>query len=97
MAYKILPYTKRQAKKLKVRVVSSTKANKKIDVYQDGKKVASIGAMGYKDYPTYMKLEQQGKVNKGVAKKRRAAYKKRHQNNRTIRGTPGYYADNLLW
>jgi len=95
--YKITNYTKRQARKIGVVVKPSKTAGKKIDVFKKGVKVASVGAIGYKDYPTYMRLEKQGKVAKGTAKKRRKSYKSRHQNNRTKRGTNGWYADKLLW
>ena len=52
---------------------------KKIDVFKGGVKVASVGGAGYKDYPTYMKLEAQGKVPKGTANKRRRLYKNQTQ------------------
>ncbi len=97
MAYKILPYTKYAAKKLGVKVKPSKNKRKKIDVFKNGKKVASVGAIGYKDYPTYMRLESKGKVKKGTADKKRKSYKARHQSNRTKKGTNGYYADKLLW
>ena len=66
MPYTITDYTRKQAKKLKVIVKPSTNKKKKIDVFKkvrgkDGKmelkKVASVGAIGYNDYPTFMKLK----------------------------------------
>lgn len=90
--YKIKSYTKRQAKKLKVTVKPSRIKGKKIDVFKKGKKVASIGAKGYNDYPTLLK-----KIGKVKAEKRRKAYKLRHRNNINVKGTPGYYAGRLLW
>ena len=60
-------------------------------------KVASVGALGYNDYPTFMELEKKGKFPTGTAEKRRRAYKNRHQKDRTIRGSNGWYADKLLW
>jgi hypothetical protein len=92
MTYIITAYTKRQAKKLGVKVKAATNKKKKIDVFKDGKKVASVGATGYGDYPTFKKTK-----GKEYADKRRAAYKKRHQKNRLKVGTAGYYADQLLW
>ena len=97
MAYNIKAYTKNQAKKLGVQVKPSKTKGKKLDVFKKGKKIASVGAIGYKDYPTYMQLEKSGKVPKGTANKRRKMYKIRHQNDRTVRGSNGYYADKLLW
>ena len=44
-----------------------------------------------------MQLEKQGKVAKGTANKRRKMYKIRHNNDRKVRGSNGYYADKILW
>ena len=101
MGYTITTYTRNQAKKLGVKVKRSTNSKKKIDVFKMvknakgklvEKKVASVGAIGYGDYPTFMKTK-----GKEYADKRRAAYKKRHQKYRNIKGTNSYYADKLLW
>lgn len=97
MSYRIKEYTKKQAEKIGVIVKPSLSKGKKIDVFKNGKKVASIGAIGYNDYPTYMELERKGKVPKGTANERRKNYKIRHQSNRTKKGSNGYYADKLLW
>ena len=97
MGYKITDYTKNQAKKIGVIVKPSKTKGKKIDVFKNGKKVASVGALGYKDYPTYMQLEKKGKVEKGTANKRRKLYKARHKENRKVKNSNGYYADKLLW
>ena len=53
--YKITKYTLKKAKKLKVVVKPSTNRTKKIDVYKKGEKIASIGARGMNDFPTYIK------------------------------------------
>ena len=92
MSYQITRYTYNQAKKLGVTVKPSTNNTKKIDVFKKGKKMASVGANGMNDFPTYMK-------NRGLkyAKTRRKLYKIRHERDRHTRGTPGYYADKLLW
>jgi hypothetical protein len=97
MSYVIKRYTRNQARKIGVTVKPSTRKGKKIDVFKDGKKVASVGALGYDDYPTFMKKEREGKVPKGTAERRRKLYKIRHRKDRNVRGTPGYYADKLLW
>lgn len=97
MSYNISTYTKQQAKKLGVSVRPSKTKGKKIDVFINGNKIASVGAVGYNDYPTYLELERKGKVPKGTAEKRRKNYKKRHQSNRSVIGSNGYYADKLLW
>ena len=91
--YSITNYTKKQAAKLGVSVKPSTNKNKKLDVYnKSNKKVASIGAIGYNDYPTFIK-----KFGKEYADERRKLYKMRHKKDRTKIGSNGYYADKLLW
>jgi hypothetical protein len=97
MSYKILPYTKSKAKKLGVVVKPSTSKGKKIDVYKGDEKIASVGAIGYKDYPTYKELEKKGKVKVGTAKKRQVLYKIRHKKDKNVKNSNGYYADKLLW
>jgi hypothetical protein len=93
MAYKISSYTKRQAEKLGVVVKPSATKGKKIDVFdKEGNKLASIGAIGYGDYPTFIATKGQD-----YADVRRKMYKIRHSGNRKKAGTPGYYADKLLW
>jgi len=92
MAYIITAYTREQAKKYGVTVKKSKLKGKKIDVFKNGEKVASVGALGYGDYPTFTRTK-----GKEFANKRRKAYKKRHQKDRTKRGTPGWYAEKLLW
>jgi hypothetical protein len=90
--YQITDYTYQQAKRLGVEVKPSTDKKKKIDVIKYGKKVASVGAIGYNDYPTYVK-------EKGLAyaNERRKLYKIRHSKDRVKIGSNGYYADKLLW
>jgi hypothetical protein len=97
MSYRITKYTFEQAKKLGVTVKPSIVQGKKIDVFKNGTKIASVGALGYNDYPTFMRLEREKKVPSGTANLRRKAYKIRHQKDRTVRGSNGYYADKLLW
>lgn len=92
MAYRIKEYTKKQARKLGVQVKPSKVKGKKIDVFKKGKKVASVGAIGYNDYPTYIQ-----KIGKKYADERRRLYKIRHNKDRKVRGSAGYYADKLLW
>jgi len=56
--YKITEYTKDKAKQLNVIVKPSQNPNKKIDVFNlKGDKLASVGAVGYMDYPTYIKAK----------------------------------------
>jgi len=97
MAYKILPYSYNKAKGLGVEIKPSTNVLKKIDVFKNGKKVASIGARGMNDYPTYLQKEKKGYYEKGYANKRRKLYKERHEKDRHIVGSAGYYADKILW
>jgi hypothetical protein len=97
MAYRIKRYTYAQAKKLGVEVKPSKTKGKKIDVFKNGEKVASVGALGMNDYPTYLEKERDGLVAEGTATRRRKAYKMRHEKDRHIRGSKGFYADKLLW
>ena len=97
MAYKILPYSFRKAKELGVVIKPSSNILKKIDVFKNGKKIASIGARGMTDYPTYLDKENKGYYPKGYAKERRKLYKQRHEKDRHKTGTNGWYADKILW
>jgi len=88
--YTITNYTRKQAKKLGVTIKQSANTKKKIDVFKKGKKICSVGGIGYDDYPTHM-------IKRGsrFAKSRRRLYRIRHKKDRT-KGC-GYYADKLLW
>lgn len=97
MGYKVKQYTKDKAKKLGVQVKPSKVKGKKIDVYKGDKKLASVGALGMNDYPTYKEKERKGLVEKGTAEKRRKLYKQRHESDRHVKGSKGYFADKLLW
>ena len=66
-------------------------------MFKNGVKVATIGAIGYGDYAVFKSMERKGKVPRGYADARRSAYKKRHRKDRMIKGTNGYYADQILW
>ena len=74
-----------RAAALGVEIRPSRRKLKKLDVYKDGKKVASIGDLRYSDY-----LQHGDEA-------RRVAYKRRHENNRHVLGSAGYYADQILW
>ena len=92
MVYKITNYTYKKAKQLGVKVVPSKNKTKKIDVYKNDKKVASVGAYGMNDFPTFWL-----KKGEKYAKTRRRLYRIRHRKDRNIKGTNGWYADKLLW
>jgi hypothetical protein len=93
MSYKIKDYTKKKAKELGVVVKPSKISGKKIDVFdKNGNKLVSIGALGYKDYPTFIQDE-----GLEFANKKRKLYKARHEKDRHVRGSAGFYADKLLW
>ena len=88
--YKITAYSYKQAKKLGVTIKNSTNPKKKIDVFKNGKKVCSVGGIGYNDYPTYIL-----KRGKSFANTRRKLYKIRHKKDKD--SGCGYYADKILW
>jgi hypothetical protein len=88
--YHITKYSYDQAKKLNVEIKPSTNKNKKIDVFKNGKKISSIGAIGYNDYPTFI-------VKKGLsyANERRKLYKERHK--KDLNSKNGKWANAILW
>ena len=90
--YSITKHSKDEAQKLGVTIKPSEVKNKKIDVYSKGKKVASIGDKRYKDYGTYLREE-----GEAFANKRRKLYRARHAAHASKKGTPAYYALNILW
>jgi len=91
--YNILPYSYKQASKLKVIIKPSSKKNKKIDVYDlNNNFLVSIGSINHLDYPYYIKYK-----GKDYANKRRELYKKRFQKTRLIKNTASYFADKILW
>ena len=79
--------TKARAKaaKIGVSVKPSTRKFKKLDVFKNGEKVASIGDVRYSDFNLHSDEE------------RRKRYKQRHEKDRHKIGTPGYYSDKILW
>jgi hypothetical protein len=88
--YKILPYTQKRAKELKVIIKPSTNKLKKIDVFTPkGEFIASIGDIRYLDYPNYVL-----KLGKQFADERKRLYLIRHKNDT---GKAGFYAKKLLW
>lgn len=91
--YNITNYTKQQAEKLGVTVLPSSNPKKKLDVFdKNGKLITKIGDSNYKDYGTYIKEN-----GLAYADKRRELYKIRHQKDRKVKGSTGFYADKLLW
>ena len=90
--YKIKSRQFKNAKKLGVTIKPSKSKAKKIDVFKNGKQIASIGGRGYKDYATY--ISERGLE---YANKRRKLYKQRHEKDRKVKGSNGFYADKILW
>ncbi len=92
MVYDIKQYSFDQAAKLGVTIKPSIKKGKKIDVFKGDEKLASIGSLGMKDFPTY--LEEYGK---DFAQNRRRLYRLRHARTLDKKGSPSWYSANLLW
>ena len=90
--YQITKYSFDKADKLGLTIKPSTNPTKKIDVFKNNIKIASCGAIGYFDYPTYIKTR-----GKKYADERKRLYRIRHQSDRKVIGSNGYYADKLLW
>ena len=80
-----LKKARRKAGAIGVTVKPSTRLHKKLDVFMDGQRVASIGDKRYSDF------------NLHKDPKRRANYKARHEPYRHRKGTASYYADQILW
>jgi uncharacterized membrane protein YebE (DUF533 family) len=95
--YRIKTGQRLAAQRLGVVIRPSTVKNKKLDVYKNGIKIASIGAVGYLDYWTYLQDEKFNRAPKGTAAQRRRLYKIRHANECAAPGTVGYYACKILW
>ena len=83
--YKISQYSLDRAKELGVIIKPSKVKNKKIDVFKDGIKVASIGDIRYTDYATTGNKEQ------------RRRFKLRFDKSRKVVGSNSYWSDQLLW
>lgn len=83
--YVITKYSFDKAKRLGVEIVPSTVKNKKIDVYKNGIKVASIGDNRYTDFATTDNKEQ------------RRRFKLRFDKTRKVVGSNSWWSDKLLW
>lgn len=92
MNYIITRYTRTKAKQYGVSVKLSSVKGKKIDVIKNKIVIASVGALGYSDYPTY--INSHGLEYANI---RRKLYRIRHKHDRNITNTNGYWADRLLW
>lgn len=89
--YEIKNRSKQRAKELGVEIKPSKVKNKKIDVFKDNKKVASIGDKRFSDYVTYLEKD------KKLAEERRKLYNVRHKKDKDKVGSAGYYASRILW
>ena len=82
------------------RIEPSTNKSKKIDVFINEKKVASVGAIKsngvpYLDYPNYINIRGQK-----YADKRKQLYYDRHASESMVKDgkiTPSWYAKYFLW
>lgn len=86
--YDILDYSYQRAKELGVTIKPSHRKYKKIDVFRDGVRVASVGDTRYSDFPHYILSHGQS-----YADKRKFFYHMRHKKE----GLNGFYAKYLLW
>jgi len=92
MVYQNKNYSDVQAQNLNVEIKPSTRKDKKKDVCKDKKYRCSIGDIHYYDYPTYI---QNNRIS--YANERRKLYKQRHNKDRHVKNSCGYYADKTLW
>ena len=92
MSYKIKAGQQSQATKLKVSLKPSTVKGKKVSVFKNGKKVADIGAKGYRDFHTIKAKDRE------EAEKAKKAYRARHGCDKDPRrNTPQFYSCEILW
>ena len=87
--YQISEYSLKKAKDLGVDILPSKRKYKKIDVFKNGKYIASIGDTRYMDYPTFLARD-----GEEVAEKHRRLYHARHRNDNGIAGKLAMY---ILW
>jgi len=92
MIYNPTARQKKNAKRIGVQIKPSANKKKKLSVFKNGVKVADIGANSYLDYSIYI-----SEFGLNYANDRKRLYKLRHQKYRHIKGTPAYYADQILW
>jgi len=84
------PMILKQAKKIGVSVLKAEDLDKKLDVYYEGRKIATIGDSKYDDYYSYLKRD-----GIDVAEEHRRRYKIRHH--KDLDHLRGYLAWVLLW
>ena len=87
--YQITEYSYKKAKDLGVTIYPSKRKYKKIDVFKDGKYLASIGDNRYMDFPSIL-----AKEGREIAEKHRRLYHARHRNDS---GIAGKLALAILW
>ena len=87
--YHISDYSYQKAKDLGVDIYPSKRKYKKIDVYKNGKYIASIGDNRYMDYPSIL-----AKEGRETAEKHRKLYHARHRNDSGLAGKLAMY---ILW
>lgn len=97
MAYRIKDRQRKNAQRLGVVIRPSSDQKKKLDVYKGGFLIARIGDINYDDYATFLQKERKAQLPPGTAEKRRELYAIRHSSDRIVKGSPGYYAYEILW
>lgn len=91
--YNITDYSKERAKELNVKIEIAKNKKYKLDVFNcNGDYITSIGSSNYMDYPTYIRYH-----GLRYADKRRHFYKLRHNKDRHITWSRGFFADRILW
>ena len=93
--YQITPRSKQIAKENNLTIKPSNDGKHKINVYEKNKLITSVGALGYGDYPSYLKMEADGKKPKGYANSRKKLYRIRHE--KDLNTPRGKLANLILW
>lgn len=92
MVYIIDKKVFQNADRLGVTIKPSTVKHKKLDVFKEGKKVVSVGDTRYNDYNSYIKTK-----GLAYANERKRLYNIRHNKTKDVKGSPSYFANELLW
>ena len=93
--YPITQRSKQIAKEHNLIIKPSNDKTHKIDVYNEKGLITSIGALGYNDYPTYLKMEAEGKKLKGFANSRKKLYRISHK--KDLKTKKGGLVTLILW
>tara|TARA_R110002167_G_scaffold297003_1_gene501363 strand:+ start:89 stop:376 length:288 start_codon:yes stop_codon:yes gene_type:complete len=92
--YEITEHSYRKAKELNVDLLPAENKHKKIGIWKNDKWLCDVGAKNYLDFPTLLKMEEDGELPSGHAHNKRRQYKIRHKYDR---GETSFWTNKILW